>query len=184
MLSQETRRRRFIEYWRDCLGEYHAPPVEESIPGGELDFRVVLGKTSALLEWKPAGNAEFETPKPAFLRQMLLASAPALSHLSPEAETIWQAFAGKVANHLGSAELSYGLEDEKAALGRLLSRPALASRILGLERLPLKRVSEPLHWDLMEPADGQPDTACACSRPTGTPCPSFSSTLAATPSSM
>ena len=168
-----AQRKATIRFWHQQLAGFQAPrPLSAPSAAGEtLDFRVVLGTHSAVLEWKRPGHDKFELPKSHALRDLMTLHPTATAQLPVEAEIIWQAFSTRALGYAISAELRYYDYNDKPVLARLLCNPSLASRILGTGGQPLRRVAEPLRWELTEPGDAARDYRLRLVQADGAPVP-------------
>ncbi len=170
---EAAERRRFADHWRDRMDAVTVvPPTATDGNQAGWDFRVVLGKSSAFLEWKGPEMDQFARPKPNALGE-LLARYPLLpAALSPEAESVLQPFLNSAARYGDGAELYYHLENDKIAVARLLAKPALASRVVTTARKPFERIQEPLRWTLEGPDDDR-DYRLRLVQADGNPPPAF-----------
>jgi hypothetical protein len=148
-------RTRAIEQWKGTLLNLGSTEQDEAerVPG-EADLRLCIGELEAWFEWRPPGEPKFYRVKHATGERALRDHAEGLIALSAEAELLLAAMRGRYGNL--QPELHYQQNsDTVSILGSILRQPALASRVVTMEGVPLERPAEPLRWDLRPP--DQPD---------------------------
>jgi hypothetical protein len=147
------RREEEIKQWRHRLGSLHiARPIPPGSAEEGYDVRLMFLLKHAELQWKRPGKDGFETPKVAALRDIVRQGGTAFANLPLEAQVIWQIFAGRL-NSIYDVRLAYYNDDTIVTLVNLLALPALASRTVNSEGEPLRRVAEPLRWQLTRDAE-------------------------------
>lgn len=180
-LLDSAERKRFADHWRNRMEAVSVvPPMASDGKEAAWDFRVVLRKSSAFLEWKGPDMDRFERPKPAALRQLLTRYPLLPAALPPEAESVLQPFVNSAAHYGDGCELHYYAEADKAAILRLLAKPALASRVVTTEGNPFERIQEPLRWTLEGPNKDR-DYQARLVKANGEPAPQFLFTAGTNP---
>ncbi len=153
------RRGREVERWRQVLKRHEtlAPEPETGSEALACDLRVVLEATCASLAWRRAGTDEFLPLKAGQFRDLAERWEMGAVEFSPEAELIWQACQSVAGLASTLHRLDYQDSSHATALGRLLRRDTLASRLVTESGQPLERPQERLRWEATEPAAADGD---------------------------
>lgn len=149
-------RAREIEKWKQALGNIHPSTSSRPATDAEIDLRVVIAESEALLEWRRGPQENFQPLKSANIQQLSNDTQEGLVHFTAEAELLWHLFSQRVF-FTSSAHLRYSDTDAVSIIRRFLRIPSLESRIVGKEGQPLARPTESLKWDLSPAANDDED---------------------------
>jgi SNF2 family DNA or RNA helicase len=166
------RREEEIKQWRRQLATVKITrPPAPVLPAEGYDFRLAFFEEHAQLQWKRPGKDQFDFAKISALREIVRLGGAALANLPIEAQVIWQTFASRLTGYSASMELNYFRDDDVVMLMNLLASPGLASRMVNSEGRPLRRVSEPLRWQLVEPDVADANYLLRVAQADGSPLP-------------
>jgi len=146
----QWRRTREVDRWSRLLGNLREDAAE--VPGREVDLRLRFLPQHVAVEWKRAGDMDFEPMKLREFRD--------LSHIGPDRMVEEAALLSRWLVERGAfgfePTLPYQDPETREILAEVLRLPWLASRLVGEGGLPLQRPEEPLRWQV-EPASGVGD---------------------------
>lgn len=173
----QWRRQRAIEQWTSRFSN----PVRWGITGPEMargshDLRLVLRPVDLMPECRRPGQATFEVLKPTQWQQLAQEYRAGQLEFTPEAERIWQ---GMQLHILYGRRLPMHYTDPEALgfLGRILRAPGLEERVVTAAGQPFRRVTDPLRWEVLAPADETGDYTFRLRQADGQPLPSVLCTL-------
>ncbi len=152
----QWQRAREIEKWKQALGNIHPSASSPPATDTEIDIRVVITESEALLEWRRSGQENFQPLKSANVQQLTNDSQEGRIHFTSEAELLWHFFSQRIF-FTSSAHLRYSDSESVNIIRRFLRIPNLESRIVSRDGQPLARPTEPLKWELTPAANEQQD---------------------------
>jgi SNF2-related domain/Helicase conserved C-terminal domain len=152
----QWQRAREIEKWKQALGNIHPSASSPPATDTEIDLRVVIAETEALLEWRRGGQENFQPLKSANVQQLTNDSQEGRIHFTSEAELLWHFFSQRIF-FTSSAHLRYSDSESVNVIRRFLRVPNLESRIVSRDGQPLVRPTEPLKWELTPAANEDED---------------------------
>jgi hypothetical protein len=135
-----------IQYWNLALsGPALAPTVPSA--GQLIELRLAITESEAALQWKRPGMPEFKRLRHTPARELSEQVEEGLARLTPEGELLWSYF-GTCLLHSRDIEWRYLDRQVRKGLNRALRLPVLENHIVDWEGRPLRRVAEPLRWEL------------------------------------
>ena len=149
-------RAREIEKWKQALGNIHPSTASRPATDTEIDLRVVIAGTEALLEWRRSGQETFQPLKSTNVQQISNDALEGRIHFTSEGELLWHFFSQRMF-FTSSAHLRYSDSDSVNIVRRFLRIPSLESRVVARDGQPLARPPEPLKWELTPAANEQED---------------------------
>jgi len=175
-----AQRARHIEQWRQRLGQAH--PREREVPAAkrEVDLRLRLGRHTAVLEWKNAGQSSFSAIKPMQFRQLLKDVRDGAVTFPGPAEWLWHWIEPRIDDYY-PADIQYYMAEDKAALARLFRLPEVQSRLVNERGEPYMFVPEPLRWHVTAPENENGDYRLAVRQQDGKPLPDILTVLPGRP---
>ncbi len=147
------RRGRDVDRWRNLLNNLQLGPTDDAKPAEEVELRLRLTETEALIEYRKSGALDWTAIKPGKFKDFDEKSG---DQLAPEVALLWQPLAQR-ARYGYQINLVYHDQQTRRLLNRFLRLPALQPFVVGAEGEPLRRPAEPLRWDLAPAADDGDD---------------------------
>jgi len=177
----QWQRAREIEKWKQALGNIHPSTSPASAAETEIDLRVVITETEALLEWRRSGQETFQPLKSANVQQLSNDSQEGRIHFTSEAELLWHFFSQRIF-FTSSAHLRYSDSDSVNVIRRFLRVPNLESRIVSRDGQALARPAEPLKWEMVPAANDNEDYRLRLVQANGSALPPILCVLGGSPS--
>lgn len=138
-----------IEKWKQSFSKLDT--VEEVLPAaGEIDLRLMIEDRVARLQWRPAGQAEFEPFRQQQYRQLEIDYRGGRVNFTTEGEILWQLFTSAVLHGMKLDLDSYD-SGVTRVIGRILRTRVLQDRVVDSSGTPLARFAEPLRWEVSPP---------------------------------
>ncbi|MBL9169002.1 MAG: DEAD/DEAH box helicase [Verrucomicrobiales bacterium] len=166
---QKLERAKSISHWQTQLAEAHQTGILRPAP--PVDLRVLVRATeSAIIQWRSTPEEPFKELKQAQARRLMQAHQGDTLSLVPEATPLWHLILNPYDSRPHS-DLRYASSDAARILNRILRLPSLIDRVVSESGLPLKRPTEPLHFDLLPATSDDEDYRLRLVHHDGSPAP-------------
>ncbi len=161
------RRGRDVDRWRNLLNNLQLGPADDAKPQEEVELRLRLTETEALIEYRKSGALDWTAIKAGKFKDFDEKSGDLLA---PEIALLWQPLAQR-ARYGYQINLVYHDQQTRRLLNRFLRLPTLQPFVVGADGDPLRRPELPLRWDLAPAADDADDYRLRLVQPDGSPAP-------------
>jgi len=144
------RQERTLPLWRERIRQLlrnlnDAPPKARR----NADFRLIITTSEARLQMRSEADTAFRNVIGTELATLENEYERGALNLPAAAELLLLACIGQIGANPGDV-CRFDLETHNRWLGTLFQQPALQARMLTLDEMPFRRVSEPLHWSSQE----------------------------------
>ena len=161
------RRGRDVDRWRNLLNNLQLGPSDDAKPAEEVELRLRLTETEALIEYRKSGALDWSAIKPGKFKDFDEKSG---DQLAPEVALLWQPLAQR-ARYGYQINLVYHDQQTRRLLNRFLRLPTLQPFVVGADGDPLRRPDEPLRWELAAATDDADDYRLRLVQPDGSHAP-------------
>lgn len=166
---EETRRKAAVDNWKHRF-RYSQTLTRPRRSPGVIDLRLVVCEDEAFMEWKGSEDEDFRRIRRNHMNKLGWDHGKPDPRLTPEGQVL-RATCMDPHSYRDPATLEYDSSDAVLMLEAALRNPTLESRIVGLNREPLPRLSERLVWEVQDPANASGDYKILLRLPDGAPAP-------------